>query len=85
MHLNPQELLEKAQKAIQKGERCRILYELLLEQLEMTYKDNGQEVFKKLYEVENQYQEAVKDMGIIIKEQYRNNPKEEGGVSVSNY
>lgn len=59
--------LESAQKAIDKGEKTKLLYELFMEQLGCTYKNTFQEVVIKMKEAQDAYNEGVKYIENVIK------------------
>lgn len=70
--------LEAAQEAVRIGERSRIIFEILLSELGLEWENNAQ-IWHKLREVQNDYEEAIKMLGLLIKETHR-----QEGVSVSN-
>jgi len=62
-----QDQLDEAQDAIKMGERTRIIYELLLEQIECTYENTFNEVITKLKSTQDAYNEGVKYIETLIK------------------
>lgn len=56
--------IELASKAIEKGERSRILMELLLSNLGYTIQDEI-DLFKELKKTQDEYNEAIKMMALI--------------------
>jgi len=73
------ELIERLHDAISKGERSRVLFELLMAEIGLTYANTGKEVFDKLKTVQEEYNEAIQSMAIIMQERHTNGK----GVSVS--
>lgn len=82
--MNSSEVLEQAQKAIQTGERTRILFEMLLSEIGLTFENTNVEIWNRLQETQKDYEDAVKTMAMIINDTRKNTPEKEG-VSVSNY
>lgn len=56
-----------AQEAVKKGERTRILLEILLSEIGMDFENTGDEVFAKLQQVHEEYQEAIKNLAVLMK------------------
>lgn len=84
--------LDSINECIKRGEKVRILYEIILSELGMGFENTGQEVFKKLMETQDEYYESVQLLKTIIESGQRANPDEneeeiektDKGVSVSN-
>jgi len=83
------ETLEEAQRAIRIGERSRILFEMLLSEIGLEFENTHSEVWIKLREVQQDYEDAIKSLGEMIKQSHIHrgsadiHPNEQG-VSVSN-
>lgn len=76
------QMIEAAQTAIQKGERVRILFQILLSELDIEFSTvEARKVFEKLNQVQNEYEEATNILRTIIQ---THNEKNRQGVSVSN-
>lgn len=57
-----------AQEAIKKGERTRVLFEILLSELGMSFENTHREVWDKLKETQQEYEESIELMSTIIRE-----------------
>lgn len=62
---------EQAQECIRIGERSRILFEMLLDQLGMTYENHRDEVWAKLSDTQERYNEAVRMLSEIVKARHK--------------
>lgn len=58
--------LDMIQECIQKGERVRVLYQILLSELGMSFENEGREVFQKLAQSQDEYYEAVQLLKTIV-------------------
>lgn len=76
-----------AEKTIKKGEKCRILFEILLDELGMTFNNTHTEVWNRLKNVNDEYEESIKLLSELVhingKKQTKT-PTKSRGVSVSN-
>lgn len=63
--------MELAEQAIKKGERCKMLMELVLETIGLTIEDEF-DIWKELKKVNDEYNEALTLLQTVIKEQYKN-------------
>lgn len=63
--------IEEANESIKKGERSRILFELLLSEIGGSYEDTRSEVWEKLKRVQEEYEEAIKLLTTVIQEKAR--------------
>jgi len=61
------ETLEEAQRAIRIGERSRILFEMLLSEIGLEFENTHSEVWIKLRDVQQDYEDAIKSITEIIK------------------
>lgn len=77
-------LMDLANDAIKKGEKTRILFEILLSELGCTLDNSLEEIYNKLKITQDEYNEAIKMMSIIVQEA-RKKDTQKNGVSVSNY
>lgn len=65
-------LITQHSNAIQKGERSRILYELFLDALGMSYENTFKEVLEAMKSTQEQYETAVNFFGSIMKAAHDN-------------
>lgn len=72
--------LDQAEEAVKRGERARILFEMLLSEIGASFENTHAEVWKKLKENQDKYNESIKVLSTIIKERARHH-LEEVGVS----
>lgn len=79
-------MMRMAEEAIKKGERSRILMDLLLSNLGYTMEDEI-DLFKELKKTQDEYNEAVKMLSLITFEAQKANRKKKtdtkNGVGVS--
>lgn len=61
--------LDLVHQAIQTGERSRVLFELLLAEIGMSYENTRGEVFDKLKQTQEDYENAIKTLTMVIKAQ----------------
>lgn len=59
--------LDFLQEAIKKGERSRILMDMLMDEIGMSYDSTFVEVWKKLREVQDEYEEAIRNLSMMMK------------------
>lgn len=78
-------VMDLAQDAIRKGERARILFELLLSEIGMGFQNSAPEIWNELKSVQERYNEAVQTIGEFMKNSRPMEYKETGEVSPSNY
>lgn len=79
--------VEKAQKDIETAERTRIIWEILLQQIGLTYENTFREVGARLSEINKKGTEGANDIAKLMQftqKQTRRKPNKNGGVSVSN-
>lgn len=85
-----QETIDQAQEVIKRGEKINVLLEYLLSELGLLLEDKPlpQDIWRRLKECQDEYDQACKTLSTIIHEhgllQYKIGQPEEG-VSVSNY
>lgn len=60
--------LEQAQRAVQKGERSRILFEILLSEIGCSFENSTEEIWNELTRIQDEYNEAIKILSTVIKE-----------------
>lgn len=65
--------LESIHECIRKGEKVRILYEILLSEIGANFENTGQEVFEKLKQSQDEYFEAIKMLKLIMESGQRTN------------
>jgi len=63
--------LTKAQEAVKKGERVRLLWELLMESVGTTYENTFQETGIKMRDIQEEYNKGIAFIESILK----NTPK----------
>lgn len=61
-------MITTAQEAIKRGEKTRILFEILLDQLECDVDSSLEDIFTKLKQHQEEYNEAVKMLSIVVQE-----------------
>jgi len=62
-----QDGLDTAQEAIKTGERTRIIYEVLMETIGMTYENTFKEVMERLKATQDAYNEGVTFISTLMK------------------
>lgn len=63
-----QATIQAAEQAIKTGERCRVLMDMILEQIGMTYENEPHDIWKKLVEVEGEHMNAVRTLAEVIRQ-----------------
>lgn len=79
--------VEQAQKDIENAERTRVIWELLLQQIGLTYENTFREVGTRLSEIHKKGNEGADGIAKLMQftqKQTRRKPNKNGGVSVSN-
>lgn len=72
--MSEETILSQAQEAIKQGERTRILFEILMSELGLDLEESTvQDVFNKLKETQEAYENAVKTFAVAIKHHHSNN------------
>jgi len=68
-----QDALDVAQANIKKGERVRLVYEILMETLGVTYENTFKEVIEAMKTSQEAYNQGVKTIETIIKQTHKVN------------
>lgn len=68
-------MMDLANDAIKKGEKTRILFEILLSELGCTLDNTLEEIYNKLKKTQDEYNEAIKMMSLIVQEARKKTPE----------
>lgn len=71
-------MMALAEKAIQDGERARVLFEILLSHLGCTFDDDLEKVYFELKRKQDEYNEAVQMMTMVLHERKKQTRKTVG-------
>lgn len=64
--MNEMLTLERLQEMVNKGERARIVWELLMDVVGCTYEDGTNQIMKNLGDIQKDHMRAVAEMGKFI-------------------
>lgn len=76
--------LDMIHQCIKKGEKIRVLYEIIMAELGMNFENTGQEVFLELQKSQDNYYESITLLKSIMENKIEKTDTKKDMVSVSN-